>query len=179
VEAGAIGFSSSIHRGWVAGRAIVDARIGGATRNEDVERQRVVGTPTLAPVKVSIVYLIAAGGYLLVLAPWLVTETGRHPHPRAYLLEFRLASPARVAADAIVNVAAFVPLGWLLARGIAGLTMSTLVRVLVASGFCAGLSLAVETLQFFRTSRFSSLIDVLANTLGAITGAVVAHRWRR
>ena len=128
--------------------------------------------------KGSIGYLIAAGLYLAVLLPWLVVETGR-PHPRAYLLEFTHASPARLAADAIVNVALFVPLGWLLARGIADLAASTLARVLIASGLCGGLSLAVETLQFFLTSRYSSLIDVLTNTLGGLVGAVAAHWWRR
>jgi glycopeptide antibiotics resistance protein len=104
---------------------------------------------------------------------------GLHPHPRAYLLEFRLASPARLAVDVIVNVAMFVPLGWLLTRSLGGRAASALARVLIVAGFCGGLSLAMETLQFFLTTRYSSLIDVLANTLGAVAGAVIAYRWRR
>ena len=127
----------------------------------------------------SLGYLIAAGVYLAVLLPWLVIETGIHPHPRAYLLEFWLASRARLAADAIVNVAAFAPLGWLLARGLAGRATAVPARVLIVGGLCGGLSLVVETLQFFLTSRYSSLIDVLTNTLGAVAGAVAASRWGR
>lgn len=129
--------------------------------------------------KPSIGYLIAAGLYLLLLLPWVVIETGTRPHPRAYLLEFRHASWAWLAADAIVNVAAFVPLGWLLARGGIDLIASALPRVLIASALCGGLSLGVETVQYFLTSRYSSLIDVLANSLGALAGAVVALGWRR
>jgi len=44
-------------------------------------------------------------------------------------------------------------------------------------GFCLAVSLTVETLQFFLPSRYSSLIDVLTDTAGAVIGAVVADRW--
>lgn len=146
--------------------------------NETRRRPRAdrgTGATAVAPIG----YLIAAGLYLIVLLPWLIVDMGLHPHPRAYLLEFRLASPARLTGDVIVNVAMFVPLGWLLARGLGGRAASALARVLIVTGFCGGLSLAMETLQFFLTTRYSSLIDVLANTLGAVAGAVIACRWRR
>ena len=121
--------------------------------------------------------LIAAGLYLAVLLPALVMDNGFRPHPRAYLLEFRFASPSRLAADAILNVAAFVPLGWLLAQGSRDIAASSRGRVLSVGGFCLAVSLTVETLQFFLPSRYSSLIDVLTNTAGAVIGAVVADRW--
>jgi glycopeptide antibiotics resistance protein len=121
--------------------------------------------------------LIAAAVYLAVLLPALVMDDGFRPHPRAYLLEFSLASPSRLVGDGILNVAAFVPLGWLLSRGIRDIAASSTGRVFTVAGFCVMVSLAVETLQFFLPSRYSSLIDVLTNTAGAVIGAVIADRW--
>jgi glycopeptide antibiotics resistance protein len=123
-------------------------------------------------------YLLVASLYLALLLPWLVTDLGWHPHPRAYLLEFRLASPARLAGDAIFNVAMFVPFGWLLARGIEDLGASARARLVVVAAACAALSLTVETVQFFLVSRYSSVIDILTNTVGAAVGAVIAYRSR-
>lgn len=120
-------------------------------------------------------YLLAASLYLALLLPWLVTELGWRPHPRAYLLEFRLASPARLAGDAVFNVGVFVPFGWLLARGIADIGASAWARIVIVAAACAALSLTVETAQFFLVSRYSSAIDILTNTAGAVVGAVVAH----
>ena len=120
--------------------------------------------------------LIAAGLYLVALLPALVMEGGYRPHPRAYLLEFRLASPARLVADVMLNVAAFVPLGWLLAQGIRDVAASPRARRLVVVGFCAVMSFGVETLQYFLPSRYSSLVDVLANSAGALIGALLADR---
>jgi glycopeptide antibiotics resistance protein len=123
-------------------------------------------------------YLLVASLYLALLLPWLVTDLGWHPHPRAYLLEFRLASPARLAGDAIFNVAMFVPFGWLLARGIEDLGASARARLVVVAAACAALSLTVETVQFFLVSRYSSAIDILTNAVGAAVGAVIAYRSR-
>jgi glycopeptide antibiotics resistance protein len=117
--------------------------------------------------------LIGAALYVAMLLPWLVMDNDAHAHPRAYLLEFRLALTKVIVRDALLNVAAFVPLGWLLMRGIRDLAASTAVRLLIVVAFCAALSLTMETLQFFVPSRYSSLIDVLANTTGAVVGAVV------
>jgi len=110
------------------------------------------------------------------MLPALVMDNGYRPHPRAFLLEFRLASPARLVADAILNVAAFVPLGWLLAQGIRDVAASPRARRLAVVGFCAVMSFGVETLQYFLPSRYSSLLDVLANSAGALIGALLADR---
>lgn len=118
--------------------------------------------------------LVAAGLYLVVLLPLLVTSDGPYPHARAYLLEFRHATARQVITDAILNTVAFVPPGWLLYRAIRDLPMATVSRILVVAGFGAVFSLAVETVQFFIPSRYSSLIDVLTNTGGAVLGAVIA-----
>ena len=49
-------------------------------------------------------YLVVGCLYLLVLLPRLVMDTGRFPHPRSYLMDFRLASPARLVGDALLNL---------------------------------------------------------------------------
>jgi VanZ like protein len=134
--------------------------------------------PRFDCVKASSGYLIAASLYLGVLLPWLVMDVGVRQHPRAYLLEFQFASPARLAGDAIANVVAFVPLGWLLSRGIRDIASSATARGLIVAGFGAGVSLAVETLQLFLPSRYSSMIDVVTNTTGMVLGAIIAGRWR-
>jgi glycopeptide antibiotics resistance protein len=125
------------------------------------------------------VYLAFGCLYLLVLLSRLVMDTGRFPHPRSYLMDFRLASPARLAGDALLNLVVFVPLGWLLGRGLRSLTASRATRRLSVTAFCAVLSLTVETVQYFLPTRYSSAIDVLTNTLGSFLGVTLAERWGR
>jgi VanZ family protein len=125
------------------------------------------------------VYLLVAVLYLAGLLPLLVANQGGRPHPRAYLLEFQTASPRRLVGDAILNAAAFVPVGWLLARAGRALGAPASTGVAVAAALCGLLSLGVETLQFFLPFRYSSLVDVLTNTSGAALGAAVAGGRRR
>lgn len=124
-------------------------------------------------------YLVVGCLYLLVLLPRLVMDTGRFPHPRSYLMDFRLASPARLVGDALLNLVMFVPVGWLLGRGLRDLSASRTTRGLSVTAFCAVLSLTVETVQYFLPTRYSSAIDVLTNTLGGFLGVVLAERWGR
>ena len=122
--------------------------------------------------------MIIAGLYLVVLLPFLVVDFERaFHHRRMYLLEFRHASVADLTKDGVLNIAVFVPAGWLLHAAIRDVTLSLRARVLVVGGFCALFSLAMETVQFFMPSRYSSLIDVLTNTGGALLGALIAARW--
>lgn len=122
--------------------------------------------------------LVAAVLYLVVLLPLLVTDNDGRPHPRAYLLEFRHGSPRRLIVDAILNTAVFVPLGWLLHRALRDLPTSTAGRLAIVAAVGATFSLTVETLQLVLPSRYSSLIDVLTNTSGAVLGAALAAGWR-
>ncbi|HEU4368871.1 MAG TPA: VanZ family protein [Methylomirabilota bacterium] len=119
--------------------------------------------------------LLATALYVVVLLPLLVTDNDGRPHPRTYLLEFRHGSAGRIAGDAILNVAVFVPLGWLLGRALRDLPVPRPAQLAGVAAVCAALSLGVETLQFFLPTRYSSLIDVLANTGGAVLGAGAPH----
>jgi VanZ family protein len=123
--------------------------------------------------------LIAVGLYLLVLLPALLLPLPtKYPHRRAYLMEFRASRPW-LSRDAALNVAVFVPLGWLLARLGRERGLSPLGTILLTTGACGALSLSAETVQFFIPSRYSSLVDVIANTGGAFVGAMIYRPWCR
>ena len=75
--------------------------------------------------------------------------------------------------DVLINIAAYVPLGFLLANALAtrfGPRHSVLVALVAA---CL-LSTAMEALQSFMPARIASNVDVLTNTLGGLIGALAA-----
>jgi VanZ family protein len=130
--------------------------------------------------KPALPWVIAAVVYVGLLLPLLLTPIPRlHTHQRAYLREFRDA-PARVLArDLVLNVVVFVPLGWLLGQAVGRTPVAAIWAIGVASGVAALLSLTVETVQYFIPTRYSSILDVLANTAGAAVGAITALSRRR
>lgn len=76
-------------------------------------------------------------------------------------------------ADFLLNAAFFLPLGFFVCRAVGtrrGLVLAVLTGL--------SLSAVVEAGQLFLPGRFSTLGDLLANTLGAGTGGVIG-RWRR
>lgn len=75
--------------------------------------------------------------------------------------------------DIFVNVAAYVPLGFLLSIGF-GARYDAGRGVLVATFCAAALSLALETLQVFLPTRIASNVDLLTNSVGALLGAMAA-----
>ena len=84
------------------------------------------------------------------------------------------------AADVVLNVAGFVPLGILFAwrqlkAGKKSLRMSAAAGLLMA----AALSLAVEAMQAWLPTRDSSLADFIANTAGAGVGVSGFTAWVR
>ncbi|MDB5866036.1 MAG: hypothetical protein JWO70_3842 [Betaproteobacteria bacterium] len=118
---------------------------------------------------------ILALAYLVVIAYtslqpfrgwWIPPEEIRTflsaPWPRYITLE-----------DVLVNIAAYVPLGFLLARsGMAKLGMRR--AVLVAAGLALLTSVAMECIQMFMPARIASNVDVLTNGLGGLIGALAS-----
>lgn len=77
-------------------------------------------------------------------------------------------------SDIVTNVLAYMPLGLLLVRWRSGRGQARGGAIALAALLGASLSFAMESLQQFLPARVASLSDILANTLGTITGAVLA-----
>jgi len=118
-------------------------------------------TPTRA--RLSLVLLLYFLGVIAVitLAPF------RFIRPR----EIRLLASGDWF-DVVANVLLFVPLGFLYP-----LTRATddEPSLLEAAILGALLSVSIETIQIFEPARVSSLLDVLANTAGALAGALLVR----
>ena len=76
--------------------------------------------------------------------------------------------------DIILNLIGFMPFGFIL--------FATLIRldgafekhgVLISVAFCLLVSIALEVLQAWIPSRKSHLLDLLLNTLGGLSGAII------
>jgi VanZ family protein len=81
--------------------------------------------------------------------------------------------PYVTLGDLLVNTAAYVPLGFLLALALIP-RLSTLRGVLVSAALAALLSLTMEAIQMFLPQRIASNIDLLANSAGGLIGAMAA-----
>jgi hypothetical protein len=71
--------------------------------------------------------------------------------------------------DVVLNLAAFLPLGWILAA----FRRLPLVWVVAV---CTALSLSMEVGQIFFDERVPSLIDLAVNVVGGVLGAILATR---
>ena len=118
---------------------------------------------------------ILAVAYLLVIAYaslqpfsgwWMPPEEIRRfltaPWPRYITLE-----------DVAVNIGAYVPLGFLLARALMR-RLGNLRGVLAAAALACLFSTAMEAVQMFMPARIASNVDVLTNGLGGLIGALAA-----
>lgn len=118
---------------------------------------------------------ILAVAYLLVigyasLQPfsgwWIPPEEIRHflfaPWPRYITLE-----------DVLVNIGAYVPLGFLLARALMP-RLRTPRAVLLAAMLACLTSVMMEVVQMFMSARVASNVDVLTNGIGGLIGALAA-----
>jgi hypothetical protein len=78
-------------------------------------------------------------------------------------------------SDVVFNFVAYVPLGFLLVVA-AGPRWPRGVVAIGAALATAGLSLTLEALQTWLPSRVPSILDLASNSLGGLTGAVLAWR---
>lgn len=116
-----------------------------------------------------------AAAYLLVIAYASLQPLREWRVPPGEVLRFLLAAwPAYIPlADVAVNVAAYIPLGFLLSIG-CGVRFGPARGALAAALAAAGVSLAMELVQMFLPARIASSVDLLANGLGALLGAMAA-----
>jgi len=88
-----------------------------------------------------------------------------------------LQVPSRLSrADVVVNVAGYLPFGFLyvLACATRRQTWPSVAVVLIAWGSGICLSATLEAMQACQTARISSIADVVANATGTLLGALVA-----
>jgi len=78
------------------------------------------------------------------------------------------------AADILMNIAGFVPLG-LIVCGYLAWTRSRWNAVLITTIICGMLSFVIEVLQYYIPRRGSGTTDIIMNTLGAALGAALAQ----
>lgn len=75
--------------------------------------------------------------------------------------------------DVLINVAAYIPLGFLLTLGLR-LRLAPLGAVTVGTLIATVLSIGMESVQMFLPSRIATNVDVLANGAGGLIGALAA-----
>jgi hypothetical protein len=103
---------------------------------------------------------------LAILAATLVPAKSGELRPFSYCF----ACDFRWLADAVLNVALFLPFGFA-----AAWHAKSFWKVVLAGAL---LSTAIELLQLFVPGRDPELRDILSNTMGAILGAALAYRPR-
>lgn len=119
--------------------------------------------------------LIGTIAYMLVVVAALVVPASPPHAHRGFLRDIPLGR--RLVADVALNVAIFIPIGWGLRRAAWRLDRAPRTLVLGAVILAAAFSLAMEAVQVWLPNRYSSLADVLANTIGAAVGAWMESRY--
>ena len=121
---------------------------------------------TFLPHILAILYGLAiAYASLQPFAPWIT------PPPGTPFWPFAPWPPKWTRFDVVVNVLAYLPFGVFVA--LMPKRASPLLRTGVALASAVALSFSMETLQMFLPSRAASLIDLLANTGGALAGGLI------
>ena len=103
---------------------------------------------------------------------------------KMHLLEKTILSPPVPDAeltkcfiqDAVINFLGFIPLGFFVAAVFSQFGHLQKQAIVLSVLLCFGLSLGIEILQAWMPSRSSQSLDVILNTLGAMTGAFIHKR---
>ncbi|HSK38377.1 MAG TPA: LamG-like jellyroll fold domain-containing protein [Arenibaculum sp.] len=82
--------------------------------------------------------------------------------------------PPRMRRDIAVNFLVFLPVGFGIAMTVRRRGRPAVRAAVTAALFGAALSLTCETLQYFIVARYSSLVDLAANSAGSAAGAGLA-----
>jgi len=118
---------------------------------------------------------ILAVAYLLVIAYASLQPFRDWRIPPEEILHFLFASWPRFITlqDITINIGAYFPLGLLLSVGL-GARLGPARGAITAALAAAAVSLAMEAFQMFLPARIASNVDLLANGLGALLGAMAA-----
>jgi VanZ family protein len=118
---------------------------------------------------------LALAGYALLIGYGSLYPFASWRVPDADALLFLLQPPPSyiTRTDTTTNILAYLPFGLMLARALS-YRVRPLRAVLLATVTGISLSLVMEVLQMFVPGRVSSNLDILANGLGTLIGAVAA-----
>lgn len=127
-----------------------------------------------SPHSVKLAWILAAA-YLLVVVYASLQPFRDWRAPPAEILNFLFAPWARYVPleDAVVNVLAYVPLGFFLSIG-CGARLGPAGGAAASLALAAVLSLLMESVQMFLPARIASNVDLAANSLGSLIGAMAA-----
>ncbi len=116
-----------------------------------------------------------AVAYLLVIAYASLQPFTAWWIPPEEIRQFLIARWPRyiTVEDVMVNIGAYVPLGFLLARSFMRRTDHRR-AVLLAIVLSCLVSIAMESAQMFMPARIASNVDVLTNSIGGVIGALAA-----
>lgn len=125
-------------------------------------------------------YLTVGYTLLICYASWYPFHSWRDPGDAWFAFVLAPWPHYYKLSDVIVNVAGYFPFGFLVALALLPRTDARTGAVLATLAGTA-LSLAMETVQQFMPVRVSSNLDLLANSLGGMIGALLAmtvgERW--
>jgi VanZ family protein len=118
---------------------------------------------------------ILAVAYLLVIAYASLQPFRGWWNPPEEMRRFLTAAWPRYITmdDVLVNIAAYLPLGFLVARALMR-SVGNRSAVLLAAVLTSLTSIGMESAQVFMPSRVASNVDVLANSIGGLIGALAA-----
>jgi VanZ family protein len=83
-------------------------------------------------------------------------------------------------SDVFLNILVFIPYGYVTALAVRNRVKGSFPSFLLAAALVIGISFSIEIAQHFLPTRNSSMMDVISNSIGAVTGIVLAGReWPR
>jgi VanZ family protein len=124
---------------------------------------------------VFVLSLVLALAYLLTIVYASLQPFRDWRLPAADVYGFLLAPWPRYItfSDLLINLCAYVPLGFMLALGLRR-WMRPVAAVITGALLALGVSIAMESVQMFLPARIASNVDVLTNGAGGLIGALAA-----
>jgi len=131
--------------------------------------------PERTPPHVYTLALILALAYLLIIVYASLKPLSGWRSPSVEFLAFLTAPWPRYITfeDVAFNIVAYAPLGFLLTLALRA-QLKPALAVTAGIVIAALVSIAMECVQVFLPTRIASNVDVLANTMGALIGALAA-----
>lgn len=123
-------------------------------------------------------FLVTGSIFLVLIVTLFPFTFNTVDRPSLVMLSGRFFGRKSSTDDLIANVLLFLPLGFGLAVILQNRFSIKRVILAIILIFSSTLSLTVETLQILLPMRSPSVLDLLANSIGGLLGAVVFYIWQ-